>query len=246
MLLNRKMNDFILHKPELGTWDLQKIIEDASQLFETKATSWSIWQETARVHSPDSEFHDKDLNDCNLTYGPHIGVNPREILWKYSGIARHDIPVTDNDMYVILPDLKGTYLGDLLAHVGDVLGVPIRARLQNRIKEKGLYWHMDRNRSPVYHLALWTNPGWFTVWSRDYFDWQTGFDPRHADRKYSMHAEYIPSDGSFYMLRTDTHMHGVAGIGVGWRERGLASRCHLSICPVDPSRSRLSLAEQTQ
>lgn len=229
---------FCTEMPELGSWDPDKLTSDLESLLTNAGYSWLQWQEHANISNPRSEFDGLQSVDMNLTANSKICRNLDEMLWKYSGLAQYDIPVTDNDMHEIIPSLHNTYLGSMLDSIRAKLG-PIRARLHNRVDRTGLYWHTDRHRSQSYHLALWGNPGHVLLWSEDYFDWSMGFNSKLSHQDFKIHAKYIPTNGMFYQLRTNAYLHAVANVGVGWREKGLTSRCHVNICPVDPSLSRL-------
>jgi hypothetical protein len=241
------MIEFIKKRSDLGQWDPNLILNDIQGLFLHYNTSWLVWQNASQIACPGSEFNGSIVEDCNLTYAPHLDVNHPNLLWQYSGLGsglgQYGLKVTDNDMYELIPFLHGTYLGGIIQNFQEIFG-PVRARIQMRSVNRGLYWHADPQRREAYHMALWTNPGHMMVWSEDYWNWQTGFDPKLAKKDMRIHAKYVPLDGCMYEMRTDLFLHGVASIGIGWRAKGLTSRGHLSICPVDPNKSQLISCEE--
>ncbi len=132
---------------------------------------------------------------------------------------------------LVLPELKGSYTESVIKSLTDKFG-PIRVRLHNRARLKGLYWHRDYH-AHRYHLVLWTNPGHFLVWTDKKMTFRPTYNINDCFTSFDINAKFLPIDGSIYELATDKYVHGVCNIGVGFEPNDLIqSRCHFTFWPI--------------
>jgi hypothetical protein len=228
---------FIEMKPDLQQWDVDRIVIEIKSLLETNGLSWETWSQKAIVRCDWQS--DAFWPEMNLTTSLILSKSSMyEKLFRYCARRfSESTSIDDNDLYIMHSELNGTYTGELISYLQNVFG-PIRVRLHNRVDKVGLYWHKDAHAPIRYHLALWTNPGSFLVWTDEKLKWSPTFDPEQSKKDFKIHAQFIPQDGQIYAIETGKLVHGVANIGVGWQQRSEEqSRCHLTFWPVKPKES---------
>lgn len=225
--------DFVRLADELGNWNISLIIDDVQELLQSNGYDWMKWKQEAIIKN--NAICEYDCVDLNLTSNFRLCTTLHDRLLKYSGRRfAEDANIDDGHLYQMLPELDYTYTGSLIKHVQKKLG-PVRVRLHNRINRIGLYWHIDKHATTRYHLALWTHPGAFVVWTNTELQWNPTYDPIQCKSPFDIHAKFIPSDGNIYALQTGQFIHGVCNIGVGWKEPAkFQSRCHLTFWPITP------------
>lgn len=233
MHLNENIMAFIEIKSELKKWDVNRINRDLENLLTSNGFDWDLWVRDAIVKC-DGRADEKWI-DMNLTSHPELCPNLYERLWRYSGRRfAESNEVDDCDLYVLHPELENTYTSVMIKYFQNVFG-PIRVRLHNKVHKDGLYWHTDKHALIRYHLALWTNPGAFIVWTDKKLQWEPTFDPKQSKEDFNINAKFIPMNGQVYSLETGKLVHGVCNIGVGWQQDSAEqSRCHLTFWPVNP------------
>lgn len=223
---------FIELREDLQKWDVDKVVADLSNLIELTGSSWIDWKQSANIiYNRQSEKQD----NLNLTSNPAIFSTLYDRMWRHSGcLHMESYEVDDRDLYILHPELEGTYTGDMIHFMEQKFG-PIRVRVHNKVHYNNLYWHVDKHAPMRYHLVLWTYPGAFIVWTDLDMEWRHGFDPEQAKHDFNINAKFMPMDGQYYSMETGNLMHGVCNIGVGRRQSSAEqSRCHFTFTPVNP------------
>jgi len=224
------INEFITLRNDLGEWDIDRINTELQHLLVTNGYVWDAWKSQGQVIKDGKLYPDYGV-DLNLTSNNDLCQTLHDRLWKYSGRYYKDATVEHAELSTVLPEIEGTYLAGMIAHFQTIFG-PIRVRLHNRVNLVGLYWHIDKNSENRFHLPLWTSPGHFLVWTDQFSTWLPSFDPEDCKKSMKFNAEFIPADGKVRLLATHDIMHGVANIGVGWKNPRLQSRCHLTFWKI--------------
>lgn len=223
---------FIELREDLQKWDIDLIINDLSNLIESTGSTWELWKKHGKIiHNGKQE---RQIN-LNLTSNPTLFPNLYDRLWMHSGCRFEDSKnIDDGDLYILHPELEGTYTAKMINFMQLTFG-PIRVRVHNKVHKDGLYWHKDRHAPTRYHLALWTNPGAFIVWTDKKLRWEGDFDPEQTKEEFTINAKFIPMNGQFYSMETGSLVHGVCNIGVGHdQDSAEQSRCHFTFGPVTP------------
>ncbi len=224
---------FVQKFENFGKWDPAKVIADLRMLIESAGANWNLWHDKAVFNLPGYEEY-KDNGDINLTSNVHLCENLPERLLRHSGrIYKEKREINDGDLCYILPELEGTYTGNMLKEFQKKLG-PIRVRLHNRATRYGLYWHRDGHAKLRYHLVLWTNPGHFLVWTDKPLQYEPGFSKEDCLEEFDIQGKFIPANGHIYGLTTQK-THAVCSIAVGYKQIDIVSRCHLTFWPVKPN-----------
>lgn len=220
------MNNFITLREDLGHWDIEKITNDLKWTLTSNGYDWNEWRNKRRVIKHGVAYPERGI-DINLTSNMDLCKTAHDRLWKYSSRYNAEAPISDEQLTTIIPEIRGTYLESMLKFLQGKFG-DIRVRLHHRSTDSSLHWHKDARVHDRYHLALWTNPGFFLVWTDndDILSEDAGKKPM------KFNTEFIPADGKFRLLRTQDVLHGVACIGTHWRLFGLESRCHLLFQPI--------------
>lgn len=225
------MSDFVKLQEDLGHWDIERINADLKNLFITHGYDWDQWKGFGRVVRNNIQYQGRGT-DMNLTSNMQLCPTVHDRLWKYSGRYLSEANIPHSDLTTIIPEIYGSYLCDMIENLQKKFG-QIRVRLHNRTNNVGLYWHIDKNSGNRYHLALWTNPGHFMVWTDQFTKWYDGFDPNECNKSMTYNAEFIPADGKWRLLATHDFLHGVASIGVGFKQPvNELGRCHLVFQPI--------------
>ena len=224
-------NNFITVRDDLGVWDVNRIINDLKNLLTSNGYDWEEWKGLGKIVKNGVLSPTLGL-DLNLTSNVDLCPTIDDRLWKYSGRYYSEAKIEHRQLSYIIPEIEGTYLSAMIRKMQEAHG-RIRVRLHNRTSRAGLYWHIDKNSDNRYHLALWTNPGHFLVWTDQFKSWDDGFDPEECKKPMKFNAEFIPADGKIRLLETHNIMHGVANIGVGYKQPDREqSRCHLTFWKV--------------
>jgi hypothetical protein len=224
---------FVQEFKNLGKWDNLQVIEDVKKLITSTGADWDTWQTKNLVTLPEYNKYNY-CGDINLTSNNTLCPTVEDRIWKYSGrIFKEDREIDDGDLHTLLPELEGTYTGNMISEFKKKFG-PVRVRLHNRANKEGLYWHRDGHADLRYHLVLWTNPGHFLVWTDKHLQYEPSFSEDDCREEFDIQGKFLPANGSIYGLTTQK-THGVVNIGVGYNPHiGLQTRCHLTFWPVDP------------
>jgi hypothetical protein len=234
---------FIEKFDSVGNWDITKLIDDLKNLVTATGCDWDAWSRynkiTTTKFKDDPIYQQSGSGNINITCNLGLSATLEEQLWNYSGRRyQESIQVDHSDLHTLNPVLHGTYTEKLYKKLVEKLG-PIYMRIHNK-EEHGLYWHKDISYAyPLgnfrYHIALWTNPGHFIVWTDDDMPWEKGVQKEHATTPYSINSVYLPVTGDCYKLATGHYVHGVSSIGIGFNpSTEIESRCHVVIVPIIP------------